>query len=355
MIAQFYVLRRLGVSARWSKWIATLFFIVYLLFSIDLHPHAPRAHWAKLTEDLIHATIVSCNLLFVGAAALLLLLRPRKFDDKRRGFLKQTSIAACAVPAGVLGAAVITRKDFHVNEVDIAFPNLPRDLQGLRLLQISDIHMGTFYSAADLRRAVDASNGMRADMVFVTGDLISDEYDPLDTCLEELKRLRSGTGIWGCMGNHEMYAQCQTYTKRAAHRLGMDFLRDETRALKFGNSRLNLLGIDYQHPGKRLPWLAEMTDNDAFNLLLSHNPTVFPEAAKNKIDLTLSGHTHGGQLNLPIGTKNVNIVDLITPYTKGLYRKESSAVYVNSGLGTIGVPMRLGAPPEITVIRLCNS
>ena len=100
-------------------------------------------------------------------------------------------------------SGIITRKDLTIREVALKFANLPKDLQGLRLVQLSDIHMSAFYTAADLERAVDAANGLRADLMFVTGDLITDRFDPLDQCLLELKRLRAASGIWGCMGNHE--------------------------------------------------------------------------------------------------------------------------------------------------------
>jgi predicted MPP superfamily phosphohydrolase len=89
--------------------------------------------------------------------------------------------------------------------------------------------------------------------------------------------------------------------------------------------------------------------------LLSHNPDVFPVAAQKGFDLTLAGHTHGGQINVEILGENLNVADFFTPYTKGLYTSGSSSVYVNSGLGTIGMPVRIGAPPEITLIRLCSS
>jgi predicted MPP superfamily phosphohydrolase len=94
---------------------------------------------------------------------------------------------------------------------------------------------------------------------------------------------------------------------------------------------------------------------DAFNLLLSHNPDVFPVAEKQGFQLTVSGHTHGGQINLEVLGRNLNVVDLVTPFTKGTYHINSSSLYVNSGLGTIGVPVRLGSPPEVTLITLCNS
>jgi len=293
--------------------------------------------------------------LMAAALAVLLLKRARRPDPNRRHFLRASTAAVCAaVPATVLATGIINRKDFHVNEIDITFPKLPKDLEGLRLLQLSDVHMGTFYSAEDLRRVVDASNQLRADLVFVTGDLITTKSDPIDRCLAELSRLRSGSGIWGCMGNHELYSNLEGYTQRKARKFGIEFLREEARVLTFGSSRLNLVGVDFR-PWQELEETEGLVALDSFNLLLAHTPEIFPQAAERGFDLTLSGHTHGGQINIDLLGTNLNVADVHTPYTKGLYRLPTSAIYVNSGLGTIGLPVRLGAPAEITLIRLCST
>jgi uncharacterized protein len=353
--AQYYVCRRLGVSKWLNRAFVAIGIVIYLLL------RQPPSHSAipgrePAAHEAVAAALLLINIFFVAAAVLLAVFRRvPAFNKQRRRFLRVSSIAACAVPAAVIGTGIITRKDFQIIEQDIAFPNLPAGLDGLRLVQISDIHMSAFFSRSDLRRVVDAANGLRGDLLFVTGDLITSKRDPLDDCLTELARLRSGNGIYGCMGNHEAYAKCQTYTKRVAHRLGMDFLRYENRLLTFANSKLNLIGIDHQFVPNRLPGVEVLRNPEAFNLLLSHTPAIFPLAEKQKMDLTVSGHTHGGQINLEIAGTNFNLVDLTTPFTKGLYRRGESALYVNSGLGTIGVPVRIGAPPEITVIRLCKS
>jgi hypothetical protein len=158
------------------------------------------------------------------------------------------------------------------------------------------------------------------------------------------------------MGNHEIVAHAEHYVERQAARLGMTFLRHQAVKLQFGSETINLVGVDYQRRnGHYLENVEPLVDLSSFNLLLSHNPDVFPVAAAQGFDLTLSGHTHGGQINFEILGNNLNITDFFTPYTKGLYSQPTSSVYVTSGLGTIGMPVRLGAPPEITLIRLCNS
>jgi predicted MPP superfamily phosphohydrolase len=125
--------------------------------------------------------------------------------------------------------------------------------------------------------------------------------------------------------------------------------------VRFGDSRLNLVGVDHEFFPPYLVGMKELVAPDEFNVLLAHTPEVFETAQTHGFQLTLSGHTHGGQINLEVAGKNYNLVALDTPYTKGLYRRGASAIYVNSGLGTIGIPARIGAPPEISVIRLCNS
>lgn len=349
-----YLGRSIGLPKRVNYWIAGVVGFIFFLLDQVLPAHVPFVTHAsrKVFGESCFALFLACI-----ACAVLVALRRRVpvFHDDRRKFLKITTAAVCAAPALVLGYGIVTRKDFHVNEVDLKFPHLPADLNGLRILQISDIHLGPFFQPADLVRVVDAANGLRPDLVVVTGDLISDKFDPLDTCLHELKRLRNVSGIWGCMGNHELYSHLEAYTQRKGRELDIFFLRHQSELLRFGNSRLNLVGVDYQPYGPYLHGVEELVSPGDFNLLLAHTPETFPTAAQKGFDLTLSGHTHGGQLNLELFGTNFNVVDMKTPYTKGTYHLSNSSIYVNSGLGTIGLPARLGAPAEITLIRLCNS
>jgi uncharacterized protein len=279
----------------------------------------------------------------------------RGLQPKRRAFLRTTSLALCATPVAVFALGVINRDRFQVIEADLPVPGLPKDLQGLRLVLLTDMHLGAFLNEAELARAVDMANQVRADLAVVTGDLITRHGDPLDACLRQLARLRSPGGpIVGCMGNHEIYAGTEDYTAAAGRRMGMDFLRSQTRRLRFGDAWINFVGVDYQ-PMRR-PYLAgieELVAPGMLNILLSHNPDVFPVAAGKGFPVTLAGHTHGGQVNVEILHHNINPARMITPYTRGLYRKGGDCIYVSSGLGTIGVPARVGAPAEVSVLRLC--
>ena len=284
-------------------------------------------------------------------------LRPKATEPPtqpaRRQFLRVAAGAAYAAPAAVACAAILQRMDLRTREVELRIPGLPKDLDGLRMVQLSDIHLGQFVSRRDLRRAVDAANETRPQIALVTGDLISYDGDPLEDCLHELTRLRADAGVYGCLGNHETYAHSEEKTTQWGGRLGMRFLRHQASTLQFGNARLNLAGVDYQRTKQEYLVGAESLVNpDAFNVLLSHNPDVFPVARSKGFPVTLSGHTHGGQVNVEILSNKINPARFFTRYTSGLYEEENAALYVTRGIGTIGVPARLGAPPEVALIRL---
>ncbi|HMF79137.1 MAG TPA: metallophosphoesterase [Bryobacteraceae bacterium] len=356
VLSQLYLGRRLGLRNRTNGLLAAVPVLVSILTRFrPITQLLPDGYSGVFLAGFV---VLWCWALVMPAFVLWTLRRfpSRNFQPERRALLTASASVLCAAPIAALSAGIIIRKDFQVQEMDLKFPNLPKDLRGLRLLQISDIHIGDYFSAADLRRVVDACNGLRADLAFVTGDLITTKFDPLDSCLLELKRLRSASGIWGCLGNHEQHQKIEDDTTKRALQAGIHFLRQEAVQLGFGQSKLNLVGVDHQRA--RMPYLQhinELVSPDLFNLLLSHNPAVFPIAARQGFQLTLAGHTHGGQINIALAGENLNIADLVTPYTKGFYKLAESSLYVNSGLGTIGVPVRLGAPPEITLIRLCDS
>lgn len=289
-------------------------------------------------------------------AAIEIRNRIPRFSRMRRSFMRASTAAICLTPPAVVAFGILRRNNFVVNEVSLKFPRLPGDLRNLRLVQLSDIHLGAFFSERDLIRVVDAANELRGDVALMTGDLITTSGDPLRPCLRQLSRLRNTSGIWACMGNHEHFAKLEDEAAKIGAQLGVNFLRSQNRTLKFGNNSLNLVGVDYQSP--RWPYLVDvdqLLEPGQFNVLLSHNPDVFPLATEKGFDLVLAGHTHGGQVNVEIFDKNLNIAEFVTPYTKGLYTRPTSAVYVNSGIGTIGMPIRLGAPAEITLITLCDS
>jgi predicted MPP superfamily phosphohydrolase len=276
------------------------------------------------------------------------------FNPSRRRALKAGSALAIAAPASVAAFAFITRDNLNYREADIPLTAHAAALNGLRIVQLTDIHMGAFVSERLVRRAVGIANEFNADLAFVTGDLISTKGDPLDSCLKIVSGLRATAGIYGCNGNHEIYAEAEQYVTDNAPRLGIRILRGEAIPLQFNGATINLAGTDYQRRGSRyLEGAEQLIAPGAYNLLLSHNPDLVPVAAAKGFDLTVSGHTHGGQVTLEVLHPSLNIVRFTTPYVHGLYEKGGSRLYVSRGIGTIGVPARLGAPPEVVCLRLC--
>jgi hypothetical protein len=200
-------------------------------------------------------------------------------------------------------------------------------------------------------------NELKPHLTVVTGDVITQAGDPLDGAIRELGRLRADAGVLGCLGNHERYVGCQNYETREAAKYGIGILRNQSRVLRWGNGVLNVAGVDYQsrRDGEYLADAETLAMPGVANLLLSHNPDVFPVAVRKGYDAVLSGHTHGGQVTVEILNQTLNVARFATPYVAGLYRLEGRSCYVTAGLGTIALPVRIGAPPEITVVRLTRA
>lgn len=327
------MIQRSGLAGAWPVWITT---------------------WGR---GLIAAWALASSLAVAGLAIARLIPARAHHSPSRRAFLHTTQAALICAPVLATGYGVfIQRHDFRLREQDIKILNLPPDLDGLRMVQLTDIHLSPFLSLRELDHTIAMANETRAHVALVTGDLITRGDDPLDDCLEHLTRLRADAGIFGCMGNHEIYAGVEAYTARRAAGLGIHFLRQQSEPLRFGSATLNLAGVDYQRIGKPyLPNAETLTRPDAFNVLLSHNPDVFPVAARKGFPLTIAGHTHGGQIRFEILRQDLSIVRFITPYYDGLYRENGSSIFVSRGIGTIALPARLGAPPEVALLRLCRT
>jgi len=284
--------------------------------------------------------------------------RSNGHSPARRRFLGAVRWALLGAPAVATGyGTFVQRFRLSVREQNIPVPGLPHDLHGLRVAQLTDIHLSPFLSVRELERAVEMANETRPHLALVTGDLITTSDDPLDDCLLALARLQADAGVFGCMGNHEIYAETEEYTQVEGARLGMRFLRRQSELLRFGSADLNLAGVDYQHFNH--PYLVgaeTLTVPGAFNVLLSHNPDVFPVAVAKGFPLTIAGHTHGGQVRVEILRQDLNVARFFTRYVDGLYHsKDGSSIFVSRGIGTIAIPARLGAPPEIALLKLCRT
>jgi len=296
------------------------------------------------------------------------------FSPSRRTFFQYAAALAGGVPflAATYGFAA-GRLRYTIERVDVPVANLPPELDGLRIAQLSDIHIGDYMPPREIARAVDMANDLQPDISFVTGDFVSGEGDPLDDCITELSRLRAPLGVWGCNGNHEIYAGVEDDAERLFRENGMRLLRARSAVVEHNGGRFNLIGVDYQrdhmvsgeHTGPMLREIETLVRRDMPNILLSHNPNSFRRAAELGIELSLAGHTHGGQVKFEIVDHSVSPARLISPFVAGLYHLpmsgqagavpnglQKAALYVNRGLGTLGFPVRIGVPPEITLLTL---
>jgi predicted MPP superfamily phosphohydrolase len=354
---QFPVIRWLLDSYRQHRliWLAAaassgLLVAGYLLEFQRVLRHFPAQWWTWLECASLIETVWLIGL----AMALLLWHRTPRFNPARRKLLQAAGVGLCVAPLAGTAFGIVRRNHFRVSEVAVSIPNLPKDLDGLRIVQITDIHLSPFLSEREFATAIDMANETRANIALVTGDLITRPGDPLDACLHQLARLRAEAGVLGCLGNHETYSRVENYVTEQGRLIGIEFLRHQARQLRFGNATINFAGVDYQKMHSHYLHGAErLIVPGAMNVMLSHNPDVFPVAAAQGYQLTIAGHTHGGQVDVEILHQHVDVARYFTPFVQGLYRRENSSVYVSNGLGTIGVPVRLGAPPEVSVLRLC--
>jgi predicted MPP superfamily phosphohydrolase len=352
---------------RWPKFRRLFQFLVAIPFLMEIFGmpqfggriRMPDAFVVALELWLYCSTaayvVVKIGELFAGRFAPL----PTAPDRRRRDLILGAAYAAAAVPVGaLLYGSFIEREKFGVSEVSLRVPNLPADFEGFRILQISDVHRSAFLSHRDLLRVVDAARGLQPDLILHTGDFISTQRDPLEDCIDRLAGLRAGYGAFGCLGNHEIYAEVQDYATTYAARRGITILRSQNCVVKRGGSRLNIAGVDYQTFANRrnyIPGAEKLVVPGAVNLLLSHNPDVFPTAARKGFDVMLAGHTHGGQVRVEILHADLDFARFYTPYVSGVYYENGRVCYVTRGVGSIGVPSRLGAPPEISLIVLTRS
>ncbi len=342
----------------WPLWFLVIFGsalrIPVVQFLLRFIPAAPRGAMIAIGNVWGMASVISLAIYYAYRFAA---RHPAvQHSIERRGFIRLAGVAAVAAPfAAAAFGGIVERKNFQLKEVDLPIPDLHPDLEGLRIGQLSDLHVSPWLSVRDLGRAIDMLNELKPHLTVVTGDLITQVGDPLDDTIRELTRLRADAGILGCLGNHEVYARCQNYTTREARRQGIEFLRHEARLLRFGEGRLNVAGVDYQRSEHVRPYLPEaekLVVPGTANLLLSHNPDVFPKAVRKGYSAMLAGHTHGGQVTVEILNQTLNLARFATPYVAGLYRLNGRSCYVTAGIGTITVPVRIGAPPEITLLRL---
>ncbi len=313
-----------------------------------------------LLASLVAGDVV--RLLLAGAARLGAWLgsgAPEAPVDPERRVLMARGLAAAATVAAGAGSAWGVRSalgDVEVRELEVRLPRLPRALDGLSVVQLSDLHLGAPLGRRFLEGVVERTNRVRPDVIVITGDLVDGSVDALRTTVEPLARLSARWGSFLVTGNHEYYSGAEAWIAHL-ERLGIRTLENERVEIgdtTAGGASLDLAGIHDFQATRVLPSHApdldralDGRDPDRELLLAVHQPKAADLAAAAGVGLMLCGHTHGGQI-WPFGA----VVRLTQPYLAGLHRHGPTQVYVSRGTGVWGPPIRLFSPAEITRVAL---
>jgi len=257
---------------------------------------------------------------------------------------------------------LVGQRRVEVERLDLPLRGLPDALGGLRVAQISDLHIGIQMRAPLLRRLIARVNALEPDLIVITGDIF--DFDPsyIEEGCRALAELEAPLGVWAVLGNHDAYTGAEKVALGLATWTSIHLLRDSWARIEFAGGAFALAGVE--DPGRgwneregnhgALERLASEIPADLARLLLIHRPSWFGQAARLGFPLSLAGHTHGGQIALPRPGQHHNISRLISRWTRGLFRdaETGALLYVNRGLGIAGPPVRLNCAREISLLRL---
>jgi predicted MPP superfamily phosphohydrolase len=309
----------------------------------------PASLWmgfAFLTVLLLAATDA---LLWIGGSAAF--AAPEVFAPAERvASLRAAGVCSVALVAGGIGLRAALRPP-AIRRVEIRLERWPAVLDGFRIVQLSDVHLGPILGRAFASQLVARSNALAPDLVAVTGDLVDGGVKQLAGEVAPLAGLRARHGIFFVTGNHDHYSGARSWTEKVRE-LGFQPLRNERIEIRDGDACFDLVGVDDHHGshfandgGEDLEAALAGRDRERPAILLAHDPSTFKRASGMGIDLQISGHTHGGQI-WPFG----HLVRLAIPFVAGRFECQGAQLYVSRGTGFWGPPMRLRAPAEITEI-----
>lgn len=291
----------------------------------------------------------------------------------RSEFLSQSALVVAALPAIAMGYGIIKgAHDYRIRRQQIVLPSLPSSFDGLKIIQISDIHAGSFFNKAAVMGGVEMIMKERADVIFFTGDLVNNEAREMKNWVNVFDKIKAPMGVYSTLGNHD-YGDYKQWSSESAKRknlqdlisiqksMGWNILINEHRMLQQGVDQIAVLGVENWGKGQRWPKYGrlnkahENTQDAAVKLLLSHDPSHWDAQVRplyNDIDVMFAGHTHGFQFGIELGDFRWSPSQYVYKQWAGMYQNENQRLYVNRGFGYIGFPGRVGMPPEISVFEL---
>ena len=295
-------------------------------------------------------------------------------DLKRRKFLGQMGLLTAGIPFATLFYGKLRNTyRYKLYKESIAIKNLPPELEGFKIIQLSDIHSGSFFFKSPIEKAVEIVNQEKPDIVFFTGDLVNEKAKETNLIFDSLKQIEGRLGIFSVLGNHDYgdYGRWNNQQEKDANfeailqvhqKLGWQLLLNEHKVVNVGNAKLGIIGVENFSVYDRFPTHGDLKKASRnmeacdVKILLSHDPSHWDAEVITQhkdIDLTLSGHTHGSQFGIEIpGWFKLSPVQLLYKQWAGLYKKQNQYLYVNRGLGYIGYVGRVGILPEISILKL---
>ena len=297
----------------------------------------------------------------------------------RLKFLSQLAVTFTIIPAvSFIYGMVRGAYRYRIHTVKVKSPNLPEAFDGFKIVQLSDMHCGSFMTTEPLVKAFNMVLEQKPDAIFFTGDLVNNEANETEMHLETYKMLKAPYGVYSILGNHD-YGDYKKWKTDELKKQNLDTLKDiqkqsgwrllmnEHVPIEKDGQKIALLGIENWGGNLNFPRYGKLENAHAgteaypYKILLSHDPShwdvqVSQETKYNDIDLTLSGHTHGMQFGIEIpGIIKWSPIKYMYKHWAGLYKQDNQYLYVNRGLGFLGYPGRLGIWPEITVIELSRA
>ncbi len=275
-------------------------------------------------------------------------------DPNRRLFFKVAGTTTIGMIAATpVAASFATARDYQIRRIPLFFPNLPSELDGFTLAQISDLHSGIYMSRSDMQNIFEITNGLDPQLTVITGDLVDTNDSEIPPLHEALKMLKADRGVVAVLGNHDHFATGDRVAA-AVRESGVRVLRNAHEVLQVDGARLSLVGVDDPSPRRNfanIPAAMDGLDPESFKVMLVHQPRLWPEAKSVGIDLTLVGHTHGGQIGIEMLGMQLYPVRWAYDHPMGHYIEDGKQLYVNVGVGMVGAPIRL-VRPEIALFEL---
>lgn len=293
-------------------------------------------------------------------------------DSSRSEFLSKAGLIAATAPMVAMSYGIVSgAHDYRVRRVRLALPKLPGGFDGVRIVQISDIHSGSFFSKTAVKGGIQMILDQKPDIILFTGDLVNNQADEMREWVDVFSKLKAPLGVYSSLGNHD-YGDYVYWPSKAAKEKNLDDLKQIQRdmgwrllvnehvTISAQGDQIALAGVENWSAKGRFPKYGNL--NAALQrieadttILLSHDPSHWRGevlAHPVEVDLTLSGHTHGMQFGVEVGNFRWSPVQYMYEEWAGLYQEGSQHLYVNRGFGYIGFPGRIGILPEITVIDL---